>query len=93
MATPLTYNAQMLLDIRTAIQEAVRSGAASATLSAGGGSEAYTRHKLAELHTMEREYANRVNTERLSARATLMGSPFSRPDFRQQFSDNGWGVS
>lgn len=61
MATALTFNEQMLLAIRTAILDAVQSGARSATLSAAGGSESYTRYSLAELQEMERDYAARVD--------------------------------
>jgi hypothetical protein len=59
----LTYSESMLRAVRAALQEAITSGAKSATVSAGGGSESYTRHSLAELQEMERQFAQRVNAE------------------------------
>jgi len=63
MATNLTFNQSMLLAVRTALQEAVASGAQSGTVSAGGGTESYTRYSLIQLRDMEREYAIKVNRE------------------------------
>lgn len=59
----LTYSESMLRAVRTAIQEAIVSGTKSATINAGGGSESYTRHSLAELQELEQTFAARVNAE------------------------------
>lgn len=64
MATRLTYSERMLRTIRAAIEEAVESGAQSATISAGGGSKSYTRYSLEQLERMEQRYERLVNRER-----------------------------
>lgn len=74
MSAALTYNETMVRAIRTAMQEAVESGAQSATMSSAGNSKAYTRYSLAELRAMEAEYLGRVAKERDTQRR-------SRPDF------------
>lgn len=70
----LTFNQSMLLKIRTALLEAVESGTQSATVSTGAGSEGFTRHSLAQLQAMEKDYARRVNEEQGFTYRT-------RPDF------------
>lgn len=75
---PLTFNEQMVRKIRTAIQEAIESGAESATMSNAGNSNGYKRYSLAQLNEMEGLYLSRVDAERRAA-AKLDG--FIKPDF------------
>lgn len=63
-----TYNERMLLAVREAIVEAVASGTYSANISAGGGSESFTRYSLSQLQDMERDFSRRVNAERRGGR-------------------------
>lgn len=76
MAQELTYNQQTLLRIRTAIKEQLESGTQSSTVSAGGGSESYSRLSLSTLRDMEREYERKVDAE--SPRQTLVAPDFGR---------------
>ena len=75
---PLTFNEQMVRKIRAAIQEAIESGAESATMSNAGNSNGYKRYSLEQLQAMEGTYLSRVDAERRVA-AKLDG--FVKPDF------------
>lgn len=77
---PLTFNEQMVRKIRTAIMEAIESGAESATISNAGNSNAYKRYSLEQLNAMESLYLTRVEAERA---ATAGDSGFQKPDFSE----------
>lgn len=63
VATNLTYSQRMLLAVRTAILEAVESGAQSGSIGASGSNESYTRYSLAQLRALEAEYVSKVNAQ------------------------------
>jgi len=75
---PLTFNEQMVRKIRTALMEAIESGAESATISNAGNSNGYKRYSLEQLQAMEGVYLSRVDAER---RAAAGVDGFVKPDF------------
>lgn len=73
---PTTFAQQMVGLCEKALFDAALSGAESATIASGGGSESYKRYSISEIETLKGKYIAQANREARGGRRVV-----TLPDF------------